>query len=309
MTHRFAIGITTKNRPEALRVCLESLDALRGLDFEVLVFDDGSEPPVSAPAAAGMPGVRLLRDDASPGYIVGRNRLVRAASAPSVLLLDDDTRVFSREGIEQALGVLDRDPRVAAVAFAQAEADGSPWPAGMQPSPVAYSCIVPSFIGFAHLLRRELFLTLGGYRENFIYYGEEKDFCLRLLDAGYRTVYLPGALVGHITAPAGRSQTRYLRFVVRNDCLNAFYNDPFPRVLWTVPARYLLYFRMRRGWRIRDPWGWLWIARELASHISRAGFRRRPVSRATIRLWQGLRKAPMPYPSTEAPQAVPAVDG
>lgn len=298
MTPRLTIGITTKNRPDALSACLESLGVLRGLDPEILVFDDGSEPPAKAAPLTGVTQVRLLRDDACPGYIVGRNRLVRAASAPSVLLLDDDTRVFSRESVEQALAVLAADPRVAAVAFAQAEADGSPWPASMQPSPVAYPCIVSCFIGFAHLLRRDVFLALEGYREDFIYYGEEKDFCLRLLDAGYRTVYLPDAGVGHIPAPGGRSQTRYLRFVVRNDCLNALYNDPFPRVLWTVPARYLLYFRMRRGWRIPDPWGWLWIARELGSRLPQAIWRRRPVSRTTLKTWRALRRSPAPYPGS-----------
>jgi GT2 family glycosyltransferase len=300
MTPRLTIGITTKNRQEALSACLASLEVLRGLAPEILVYDDGSDPPADTALPAGVAPAILLRDDAGPGYIVGRNRLVRAASAPSVLLLDDDTKVFSRESVEQALEVLESDPRVAAVAFAQAEPDGSPWPARMQPSPVAYACIVPSFIGFAHLLRRDVFLVLGGYREDFVYYGEEKDFCLRLLDGGYRTVYLPDATIGHIPAATGRSQTRYLRFVVRNDCLNALYNDPFPRVLWTVPVRYLLYFRMRRGWRIRDPWGWVWVARELATHVSRTLFRRHPVSRATIRLWQDLKKAPIRYPSTEA---------
>ena len=165
-----------------------------------------------------------------------------------------------------------------AVAFAQAEADGRPWPAAMQPSRAANPSVIPSFIGFAHLLRRDLFLRLGGYREEFIYYGEEKDFCLRLLDAGYRTVYLPDALVSHIPDAAGRSRSRYLRYVVRNDCLNAFYNDPLPRVLWTLPARYLLYFRMRHGWRIPDPWGWLWVAREVLTYASRTREHRRPVS-------------------------------
>ena len=67
---------------------------------------------------------------------------------------------------------------------------------------------------------------------------------------------------------SGRSQHAYLRFVVRNDCLNALYNDPLPRVLWMLPVRYVLYFRMRRGWRIRDPWGWIWIAREVAVHFA-----------------------------------------
>jgi GT2 family glycosyltransferase len=300
MTPHLSIGITTRNRPEALRACLESLESLGDLPIEILVFDDGSAPPADVPLPAGVPPVRLLREDAAPGYIVGRNRLVRAAAAPNVLLLDDDTKVFSRESVEQALAVFAADPHVAAVAFAQAEADGSLWPSAMQPSPVRYPCIVPSFIGFAHLLRREVFLALGGYREDFIYYGEEKDFCLRLLDAGYRTVYLPAAGVGHLPATSGRSQTRYLRFVVRNDCLNALYNDPLPRVLWTLPVRYALYFRMRRAWRIHDPWGWLWVARELAIHSSRTVFHRRPVSRATIRLWRSLKKSPVPYPSTDA---------
>jgi GT2 family glycosyltransferase len=299
MTPRLAIGITTKNRPDALAACLESLDVLRDLAPEILVFDDASEPPAAAGPAVRTRPVRVLRDAAAPGYIVGRNRLVRAASSPNVLLLDDDTIVFTQEAIEEALRVFDGDPRVGAVAFAQAEADGRPWPPSMQPSTVAYRCIVPSFIGFAHLLRRDVFLSLGGYREQFIYYGEEKDFCLRLLDAGYRTVYLPDARVGHIPAAAGRSRTRYLRFVVRNDCLNALYNDPLPRVLWTVPARYLLYFRMRRGWGIRDPWGWLWIAGELAGPIARVFGRRHPVSSATIRRWQRLRRMPVPYPAAE----------
>jgi GT2 family glycosyltransferase len=214
-----------------------------------------------------------------------------------VLLLDDDTRLLSRESVERALAVFDADRQVAAIAFAQGESDGSAWPAAMQPASVTFPCMVASFIGFAHLLRRDVFLDLGGYQESFIYYGEEKDFCLRLLDAGYRTVYLPDARVAHVTAPAGRSQTRYLRFVVRNDCLNALYNDPVPRVLWTVAARYLLYFRMRHGWRIKDPWGWAWVARELIRLLPTVAATRRPVSRATLRAWRALRLAPVPYPA------------
>lgn len=298
MTPRLAIGITTRDRPDSLAACVASLQALAGLDPEILVFDDGSEPPAAAVAPAGLQ-VRVLRDPSSPGYIVGRNRLVRAARAASVLLLDDDTRVLSASSVERGLAILEGDPRIAAVAFAQAEADGRPWPAAMQPSRADYAAVIPSFIGFAHLLRRDLFLALGGYREDFIYYGEEKDYCLRLIDAGSRTVYLPDALVSHVPDGAGRSRTRYLRFVSRNDCLNALYNDPFPRVLWTLPMRFLLYFRMRHGWGIDDPWGWAWIAREVGVRAGRAMFRRRPVTRATLKTWRSLRLAPQPYHAPE----------
>ena len=288
---RLTVGITTRNRAEALATCLASLSGIGHLVHEVIVFDDGSEP------AANVVGerARVIRDVSTPGYIVGRNRLVREATTDLVLLLDDDTRVIDASAIERAMVVMHRDDCVAAVAFAQAEADGRPWPATMQPSTTARPSVIPSFIGFAHLLRRELFLRLGGYREEFIFCGEEKDFCLRLLDAGYRTVYLPDALVGHVPDAAERNRSRHLRYLVRNDCLNAFYNDPLLRVVWTVPLRYLRYFRMRRAWRVQDPWGWLWIARDLLVYVSRTRDRRRPVSRASLRLWAELKKAPRPY--------------
>ena len=93
------------------------------------------------------------------------------------------------------------------------------------------ACYVPSFIGFAHLVRRETFVAIGGYRESFEFYGEEKDYCRRLIDAGFRTVYLPDALVMHEPDQAGRSKQRYLRYVTRNDCLNALYNDPLSRLV------------------------------------------------------------------------------
>jgi glycosyltransferase involved in cell wall biosynthesis len=37
---------------------------------------------------------RVLRDESAPGYIVGRNRLVRHALNPTVLLLDDDASIL-----------------------------------------------------------------------------------------------------------------------------------------------------------------------------------------------------------------------
>src|SRR5438874_2519571 len=232
MTPRLTVGITTRNRADSLNRCLRSLDVLRSLRPEVLVFDDGSHPPAVHAIPLDLPA-RVVRDQRSPGYIVGRNRLVREAAAPAVLLLDDDTCVLSRESIEQALAVLDGDPRVAAVAFAQAEADGRPWPARMQPSAVAFPCLVASFIGFAHLVRREVFLALGGYREEFNYLGEEKELCLRLLDAGYCTVYLPASRIRHLPAPRDRfhpksrsstiSRPRIRRrarsFAARNACM------------------------------------------------------------------------------------------
>jgi GT2 family glycosyltransferase len=289
------VGITTRDRPAALRACLASLPIIGHLAPEILLFDDGSTPPASKQIDGIPVPTRVLRDESAPGYIVGRNRLVAEAHGEFVLLLDDDTRLLSAAAVESAIAVLNADPRVGAVAFAQAEQDGRPWPAAMQSSGARVPSVVPSFIGFAHLLRRDTFLRLSGYRESFEFYGEEKDYCLRLLEAGFETVYLPDALIAHVTAGTTRDARRYLRFVSRNDLLNSLYNDPFARLLWMLPARFALYFRMRRTWKIHDPWGGFWLVRDVLRRIPGVWKDRRPVSRGTLARWRALRGSQTPY--------------
>jgi len=294
---RLTIGITSRERPQALIACLRSLTAVAHLSPEILVFDDGSPAPLETALAEHtftLP-YRVIRDDRSPGYIAGRNRLVREASAPRVLLLDDDAALLTNDAVDRALTVMERDTQTAAVAFAQATRDGRAWDAAMQPSRSLETCVIPSYIGFAHLLRRDVFLDLGGYRESFVFYGEEKDYCLRLIDAGYRTVYIPDALVVHEPDPAGRSEQRYLRYVTRNDCLHALYNEPLGRAIWMVPARLVIYFKMRRTLDVTDRWGWAWVAREIAANAGAVMRDRRPVSRATVDHWKRLRHQPEPY--------------
>lgn len=307
MSRLLTIGITTRNRPTSLRACLDSLALVGDLSPEVLVFDDGSDTPVAeqiAEVANGM-HVRVLTDASRHGYIAGRNLLVREASGEFVLLLDDDARLLTGEAIVRGVDVMRSDPRVGAVGFAQGEADGRPWPATMQPSTANTPALVPSFIGFAHLVRRDVFLHLGGYREQLGFYGEEKDFCLRLLHRGWLTVYLPDALVAHVPDQASRDSRRYLRFVARNDCLNTLYNDPITRAIWVLPARIALYFRMRRAWKIHDPWGWAWLLRELAAQLPSALAQRDPVSRPTLTAWRSLRRIETAY---AAPAATGAPD-
>ena len=303
MSRVLTIGITTRNRPESLRACIESASLVCELDPEVLVFDDGSETPVVEQISGRKSTATVISDPACRGYIAGRNRLVREAAGEFVLLLDDDARLLTGDAVVRAIDVMRGDPRIGAVAFAQGEADGRPWPAAMQPSTAKTPAIVPSFIGFAHLVRRDVFLLVGGYREQLGFYGEEKDFCLRLLHRGWLTVYLPDAVIAHVPDAASRSGQRYLRFVARNDCLNTLYNDPLSRALWVLPARIALYFRMRRAWKIDDPWGWAWLLRELAVQLPSALAQRDPVSRRTLAAWRALRRVETAY-ARPAPRGV-----
>jgi GT2 family glycosyltransferase len=291
------IGITTRNRPRAIERCVRSLACLAPLTSRVLVFDDASEEPVTAIVAQAAPvgmDVAVIRDERQIGNIAGRNRLVNEAATPYVLLLDDDAVVFAADGVERAIAVLDRDPDVAAIAFAQGEADGSPWPERMQAGRGLQPVYVAAFIGFAHLLRRDAFLRVGGYRESLVFYGEEKDFCVRALEAGQRVVYLPDAVVGHVPDRGGRTATRYVRFVIRNDCLYSLYNEPWPLVALGLPVRLWRYRRM--AGRDTEAGGFRWILRELARSLPEVRRDRRAVSWTTIREWRRLARTVVRYP-------------
>jgi GT2 family glycosyltransferase len=290
------IGITTRNRPRAVERCVRSLASLAPVTERVVVFDDASDEPmgpvVARAAPAGMDVV--LIHDAKRGYICGRNRMVKEAATPYVLLLDDDSIVFAAAAVGRAIALLDQDPGVVAVAFAQGEADGSAWPERMQPGRGHEPAYVAAYIGFAHLLRRDTFLRLGGYRESLVFYGEEKDFCVRALEAGQRVVYLPDSVVGHVPDPAGRSSTRYVRFVIRNDCLYSLYNEPWPLVAVGLPLRLWRYRRMAGS--DAEPGGVWWILGELWRALPEVRRDRRAVSWPTIRQWRSLSRTVTPYP-------------
>lgn len=301
------IGIATKNRPDALLRGLRSLRLLRGLAAEAVVVDDASDPPVehSVRAALGEDAgieVRFIRHDASRSTSACRNRIVREAATPWVLNLDDDAFIVAREAVETAVRVLEADPGVAAVAFAQCDADGVAYHPSAQPLPVEYPAYAATFTGYAHLVRRDAFLAVGGFRERLGINGEEKELCIRLLDRGWRVVYLPAARIGHVADQAGRDARRYLHQTVRNNALSAMCDEPFPLVLAGTALRLYSYFPMRRGWKIHDPGGLGTIVRGLARDLPAVLRERSPVRWATIRRWRTMtRNAPEPYALPSSP--------
>lgn len=295
-----AVGIVTRNRPESLRRSVASLELIADRLVEVTVVDDSSVTDTAAaligvpPAVASI--VRLVEQRHHEGYIVARNRIVREAAADYVLLMDDDAWLTDRQSVLDAVALLHANARVGAVACAMTTADGEPWDAAMQPAPVDYPCYVPSFIGFAHLLRRDLFLRLGGYEEALHFYGEEKGYCLQMLNAGYHVVYMPRARVVHAPDATGRTHTRYVRYVVRNDCLTALQHEPFPLPLLTVPLRLGRYLRMRG--RDAEPGGLAWIVKELIGGLPTVMKRRRAIRWSTLRRWRALRRTWPAYVET-----------
>ena len=301
-------AITTRNRHESLQRCVDSLLHAGEAFKAILIVDDASTEPVASrlDLRADTAGkVRIIRHDVNHGYITARNTMAREAGTGFILFLDDDTELCHPAVIKQAVDVMQLDSTVAAVGFAQEGFEGEPWPAQMQPAPVDYPCLVPSYIGFAHLLRRELFLKMGGYREIFHYYGEEKEYCLRLWDAGSKVVYVPNARLAHLPDPSGRDNAKYHRYYTRNDCLAALFSLPLPAALLLITFRLLRYRKVQVSMGLVDPDGLAWVKAELRTNFKTVWQQRKPVRWSTLLLWRRLRKEWPPY----HPPASPGIPG
>lgn len=300
MQRNVTVSITTRNRPAALERCLRSLAlALDSLDA-VIVVDDASEPAVDARAIrahASALGIRvdLIRLDTHTGTAAAKNIAARRAETRYLLSLDDDAFLVAGESVSRAAALLDNDDSIAAVAFAQADEHATRRQPSQQPAAGEVPCYVPAFVGFGCLIRRDRLLDVGGYRGEFVIHGEERELCLRWLDRGWRVVYLPDAPVAHVADSANRDARTYVRHVIRNDCLNALYNEPAPRAMLSIPIRLLNFRRMAAGIPGGDPHGIGWIVRELWTKWPAVKRERRPVRWGTLGEWRRLRDSTPRY--------------
>jgi GT2 family glycosyltransferase len=78
-------------------------------------------------------------------------------------------------------------------------------------------------------LRRDVFLKLGGYREELVHQGEERDYCIRLLDAGFCVRLGNAEPIFHYES-SRRDFRRMDFFGRRNDILFAWHNVPLVRL-------------------------------------------------------------------------------
>ena len=217
------IGIATKNRWNDLKLTLEKIRDFGLGGMRILIFDDHSDVPCPFDGQALCSGAELKRFDGSRGYIIRRNEIAEAMDAKYYLSLDDDS--FPVGGSLEA-----------AVAYAESLSDnfclGFPIcgpPDGNQfqecePEPPQQ---VRSFVGCAHLLDRQRFLDLGGYRGELIHQGEENEIAVRAFQKGLLCRRFSEFQIAHMATNNGRSFYRMDYYGARNTLL---WND------WYLPS-------------------------------------------------------------------------
>jgi cellulose synthase/poly-beta-1,6-N-acetylglucosamine synthase-like glycosyltransferase len=108
---RLSVIIPHLNEPRDLARCLDALAAQRadGVDFEIIVADNGSHEPPCAVCAA-FPGVRLEIEPV-PGPGPARNRGAAAASAPLLAFIDADC-IAAPGWVRAIIDFMDANPEI-----------------------------------------------------------------------------------------------------------------------------------------------------------------------------------------------------
>lgn len=278
------VVIATKDRREALRTALASAVAQEG-EVEVLVLDDGSTDGTAEMVAADFPQARVARFETSAGLVVRRNEAARLATGEVLVSIDDDAVFTTPRVVAQTIADFDR-PQIGAVAIPYVDVLRAPDEHQRAPDPDA-CWVTATFRGTAYAVRRELFLRLGGFREVIFQQGEEADFTLRLLDAGFAVRLGRADPIHHFESPQ-RDMARMARYGRRNEILLCATRYPAP---WHVlaAAGYAV-----RGLRHTDG---LTLLRPTLAGVAdgvRTAWRRRaervPVARGTFALERRLRR-------------------
>ncbi|SIQ22020.1 glycosyltransferase family 2 protein [Bosea sp. TND4EK4] len=195
--------VVSYDSAEVLPACL---DALAGEGVPAIVVDNASSDDSRAIAEAR--GARVIANLRNEGYGRGNNIGMAAAQTPFVLIVNPDLEV--RPGAVSALlAAAERYPDAGMLAPRIVEPSGRVFlqprsllspphlnRAGAMAIPEGDACL-PFLSGACLLVRREVFLALGGFDPAIFLFYEDDDLCRRLRDAGHALVHVHEAEAGH----------------------------------------------------------------------------------------------------------------
>jgi len=243
------------NGREMLLACLASLQTalehVKG-DSEIVVVDNGSADGSSSAVAEHCPSATIVQLDANRGFAGGVEAGRRAATGEWLLLLNNDATIEP----DAVAALLDAgcDPTVGSLAaqlrFAHGGALNS---AGIgidrlgvafdrcvgEPPRAAGDAVIEVFgaSAGAALMRRSMLEDIGGFDASFFLYLEDVDVAWRARMRGWRSLYVPAAVVHHHHSASSGHGSPFKHFhVARNRMRLLAKNMPTGQLVRHAPA-------------------------------------------------------------------------
>lgn len=198
--------------------CLAAIErnGATGISAETIVLDNASADGSVEAVRERYPGVRLIELEAKAGKAANDTTLMKAAKGRYCLLLNEDSE--PRPGAAGLLyEAMEADPQAGAAGAQLFDGEGNPYACAWRFPGVETAMIGALFLhgrftvesqgqetrrvdwaqSSAMMVRREAAEQVGFMDPQFFVYYDECDFCKRLSDAGWHTLYVPLAEAVH----------------------------------------------------------------------------------------------------------------
>ena len=260
---RITVVVPNWNGERFLNLCLTSLRRQSFEDFETILVDNGSTDASVDFTERNFPEVRVISLGDNRGFSAAVNAGIRASEAEYVALLNNDTETDSG-WLEALVRAAESHPE--AGLFASKLVDfhnrrlldgagdafrrsGLPYRIGhreLDRGQFERETFVFSACAAAALYRPALFEEIGLFDEDFFSNCEDADVGFRAQLAGYRCLYVPGAIVYHMgsASTGGKRSTITTRLGTQNGVNLLVKNLPAALVWRALP--YLLAGQLTR---------------------------------------------------------------
>ena len=232
---------------------LASLEGQTLSNFEVILVDNGSTDGSCSFVTANYPWVHLIELSENFGFCGAVNAGIRAAKAPYVLLLNNDTEV-KEDFVEEMLAAIRRHKNAFSCGARMVQyhdrdrlddvgnyycALGWSFARGRGKDIHAYETEdkIFSACAGAAIYRKKIIEKIGYFDEEHFAYLEDTDIGYRARIYGYENWYAPKAIVYHVGS--GTSGSRYNQFKTRYSSRNNIYliykNMPLLQIILNLP--------------------------------------------------------------------------
>lgn len=232
---------------------LASLEGQTLNNFEVILVDNGSTDGSRSFVTANYPWVHLIELSENFGFCGAVNAGIRAAKAPYVLLLNNDTEV-KEDFVEEMLAAIRRHKNAFSCGARMVQyhdrdklddvgnyycALGWSFARGRGKDIHAYETEdrIFSACAGAAIYRKKILEKIGYFDEEHFAYLEDTDIGYRARIYGYENWYAPKAIVYHVGS--GTSGSRYNQFKTRYSSRNNIYliykNMPLLQIILNLP--------------------------------------------------------------------------
>lgn len=254
-----SICVVTFNACEVLRECLGSIcHNSHSIAFETILVDNASADGTEQMVCRQFPQVEYIRNETNLGFQKATNTALQRGKGRYLMWLNNDTVVLPG-AFDNLVAFADAHPDIGVLGPKVLNRDGTlqkqcrrgeptPWAifsyysglAKLFPQSKFFSSYLISYAredeplevdavsGSCLMLRREVMDQIGLIDEEYLFNGDDVDYCYRAKHNGWKVYYYPGAKIIHY---GGQGGSRSLPYKLTYE---------FHRAMWTYYRKHLI---------------------------------------------------------------------